>query len=1214
MSKRIKRAAVCLLLVLLVFSLVLSVIFLGRGNFEIAVGADTGDGVTWSNEDYYRMLYLNGLEERHKKSTAMENLDFSHPNQINYTQQGGNMWSYVSIGLRAVSIMTSFLTPWKDSAEKALKVISVGLGAGANATLRNSIMEKMGSADAEMLETAMQEISQDFSKLSAQINKQTADLQDSIAEATNLLADKVDLQSYTQKLNTFYANSGLGPFLNKATSDTGYTGWLNALRGAFNMATSQSASRSDFDNLYFLAERTSVLHDAIVGGQNISDESILETFYRYCLLASQKAGNAFNMDTYLLNCVQFGEELFFSYLYGNACLEFAYAYQMMNMENNKYIPSSGSSVNLESIENYYEKLPEEIIDVERELIDYYTRVLNLDGVYTINTQNRMGRVSYYQVTDSPIPGSQPISIATGPTGRYFRKHVSVPTGATLYLENLPKSLTDNMMGTFFFKSSDPTLAEVSENGVVTVKGTSGNFSVSLNRTVSTGEDEDVTDEIYRFDFVIGTEAFSGGIGTEDLPYFISSVSDLRTLASNSSYWAKEFHYLLTDDLSLSGQSLSCIGNENTAFAGTFDGGCHTLRSKSGAPLFGTVTGTVENLILNSFNITSYRQNVNQFYGGILCYENGGVLENCHILSSKVSASLYAATTGSSYYTTDSMYFGAVGFNKGTLENCSAVDVTVSVTFDSKIGSSLCYPEPYCYAGALVGHSDSNSVLRDCLAYSSEVYAHLKNRSKVTTLGKDKLETTAHFYLGGMAGTVLSSSTAERCVAYGNNVHRDWTPTLDDSSGLTWFGKIHAYEDPHLGTLWGTFFGEKTLCFEGGLSDPDSDTRDAFTSNGWDLSNTSAPKLKNNMSPKESVATSIEVTNPTQTVYYVGDPLNLAGLFVTTNTGAELRNYNVQVPDEVTNPDTAAKGESDYDVTVSWNDLSSSFKVTMQCPHKQFAESSEILGADCTHVIKRVKRVCDTCGEEFYNFVELDSTGSMHNFDQGVVTVEPTYEQEGERTFTCQNEDCGFQKKETIPKLVRHIISLSSGSTVQGGAVIIDVSITGNPDLLQASIKVGFDPEALELVDVSNTGTLKGTLSDLPMGNYHLLTWDNNAGEPNAQNGIIVQLTFRAKQDFAGETEIEVMAGEGFLSQSFEDVEFEYKTARVKVEEFIKGDINGDKAVNTVDLAYLKRHIAGWEAFRDIDPDVADLNSDGVINMVDVVILRRFIANWEGVTL
>lgn len=99
---------------------------------------------------------------------------------------------------------------------------------------------------------------------------------------------------------------------------------------------------------------------------------------------------------------------------------------------------------------------------------------------------------------------------------------------------------------------------------------------------------------------------TGTTGGESTPVNISSASDFERLRNASSGETNGKTYTLTQDITISSVSSAATGT----FAGTFDGGGHVITiediditdSTSGAVnhgvLFGTVTGTVENLIVD----------------------------------------------------------------------------------------------------------------------------------------------------------------------------------------------------------------------------------------------------------------------------------------------------------------------------------------------------------------------------------------------------------------------------------------------------------------------------------------------------------------------------------------------------------------------------------------------------------------------------------------
>src|SRR4030042_1574291 len=76
---------------------------------------------------------------------------------------------------------------------------------------------------------------------------------------------------------------------------------------------------------------------------------------------------------------------------------------------------------------------------------------------------------------------------------------------------------------------------------------------------------------------ISQARYSGGSGTQEAPYQISTSTDWLTLTNARDDWGKNF--VLTDDLNLEGVTLSRIGLPFvTPFIGDFDGNGHIIRN------------------------------------------------------------------------------------------------------------------------------------------------------------------------------------------------------------------------------------------------------------------------------------------------------------------------------------------------------------------------------------------------------------------------------------------------------------------------------------------------------------------------------------------------------------------------------------------------------------------------------------------------------------
>ena len=173
-------------------------------------------------------------------------------------------------------------------------------------------------------------------------------------------------------------------------------------------------------------------------------------------------------------------------------------------------------------------------------------------------------------------------------------------------------------------------------------------------------------------------AYSGGIGTKDNPWLISSVKDLQTLANtiNNGDAAKfdanctdtgdgipgnyhGYYFKQTTDLDLSriaswdpiGYSGSCY------FAGHYDGGGYTItgaksngkvdkRDESDRDSYGCATagifgwvafGSVKNLTVKNADFLATGDNNKSYAGGVLAVAYSCTVENCSVYNSKIES-------------------------------------------------------------------------------------------------------------------------------------------------------------------------------------------------------------------------------------------------------------------------------------------------------------------------------------------------------------------------------------------------------------------------------------------------------------------------------------------------------------------------------------------------------------------------------------------------
>jgi hypothetical protein len=242
--------------------------------------------------------------------------------------------------------------------------------------------------------------------------------------------------------------------------------------------------------------------------------------------------------------------------------------------------------------------------------------------------------------------------------------------------------------------------------------------------------------------------YSGGSGTAEEPYQISTVTDWQELTGASGDWDKQF--ILLNDIDFGNASLTPVapdtdpttsGFQGTIFTGVLNGNGHTLSNASiNLPdsdyvgLFGHVSGgQIRNLGIEYIGVMG-RSSV-----GRLCGANGGTITSCYTMGEVVGDNFVGGLCGvnggtiSACYSPDDVtghndYVGGIcGLNNGTI---NASYSTSSITGGQRVGS-LC-------------GSNEGGTISDCYALGP--------------VGGDQ-------YVGGVSGYNLGG-TIRQCYAAG----------------------------------------------------------------------------------------------------------------------------------------------------------------------------------------------------------------------------------------------------------------------------------------------------------------------------------------------------------------------------------------------------------------------------------------------------------------
>lgn len=210
-------------------------------------------------------------------------------------------------------------------------------------------------------------------------------------------------------------------------------------------------------------------------------------------------------------------------------------------------------------------------------------------------------------------------------------------------------------------------------------------------------------------------------------------------------------------------------------------------------------------------------------------------------------------------------------------------------------------------------------------------------------------------------------------------------------------------------------------------------------------------------------------------------------------------------------------------------------------------------------------VCDKCFSDAEGTTEAEESSFTiaalgHSWDSGEVTKEPSYTEEGVRTYHCTREGCTETKTESIPKLVPPTVTPKSSSGYKA----------------------------------TKTGSLNTIILPNP---------SNKAGTTVAsfKNNLESGYTYIVK-DSKGNTVISGPIGTKFT------VEISgYSNTKVTV--IVRGDTDCNGSISSMDYVKIKNHIRGTSKITDAVIQVAaDANNDSKLNATDYVRVKNVIRN------
>lgn len=441
-----------------------------------------------------------------------------------------------------------------------------------------------------------------------------------------------------------------------------------------------------------------------------------------------------------------------------------------------------------------------------------------------------------------------------------------------------------------------------------------------------------------------------GSGTAESPYLISTPNDLVRLSSTTSLL--NAHYKLLNDIDMAGVSITPIGipsvnsSEATIFTGTFDGNGYAIKnltiSQTKAPYMGFFAqnaGVIKNLMLiNTTQIMDIVYNTEHADAGGFAAYNTGTIENCGIFNSSIS--LIHRRNDTNQWTGGDIWYkgwfeskfdyyddstalicrssvgGIVGRNEGEsgiIKNCH-VD-RCSMWSEANVGQTDAYVRAFC--GGIAGSIGYGAKVEYCVVSNCEkidAYTYGGVYEDDNHVGEaDSHRCMYDSFAGGIAGEAYTDSARPATIVTGNvayncNINASWE--------LAPHGKYTPVT--YARTFMGGIFGHQVnqLCSSnyydiamGKAWEGDESNSIAFESvqelagynwanqtSVWGLyeSGTDLPQWYDSIAegepyikPGYGKAMVIDEL-PIQTVYYIGETVNLQGLKVllVTSIGEE----------------------------------------------------------------------------------------------------------------------------------------------------------------------------------------------------------------------------------------------------------------------------------------------------------------------------------------
>ncbi len=190
------------------------------------------------------------------------------------------------------------------------------------------------------------------------------------------------------------------------------------------------------------------------------------------------------------------------------------------------------------------------------------------------------------------------------------------------------------------------------------------------------------------------------------------------------------------------------------------------------------------------------------------------------------------------------------------------------------------------------------------------------------------------------------------------------------------------------------------------------------------------------------------------------------------------------------------------------------------------------------------------------------------------------------------------------------VTVGQAFAKQGTKVLVPVIVSDNRGFSGMALTFTYNTAAMKLVGVQNGAFGTATLASASVSPARVVL--ANADMANYEhNGILYYLEFEIVSGAAfGVYDIAVSYTDGDIRNVAGDkLSYVTESGKLKICEYLPGDVNDDGIVNVRDATALLRYCAKWPSIT-VNAAAADLDGDGDIGNRDATCLLRYLAGWK----